>query len=512
MKKDNGTILVVDDDSMNRSLLAINLKEEGHVVHVAEDGEQALEMLHSTSFDVVLLDLLMPKVDGFQVLEQMKADSALQHIPVIVISAEDAMENIARCLEMGATDYLPKPFDPLLLRTRVQTSLTMKRLYDRQQSYTGRMLVVEDDPFNRALLTTSLAEKGYTVEIAEGGRQALEMLHVRMYDVVFLDLLMPDMDGFEVLQRMKAKSKLQHIPVIIVSAEDDRESIVRCIEMGATDHLTKPFDPVLLHARVNASLAAKRLHDQEQAYFKLIQAERQKSERLLLNILPKPVADRLKQGEKIIADSYSEVTVLFADIVGFTKLSAQISPTELVILLNEIFSLFDSLAEQHGLEKIKTIGDAYMVVGGLPVSRPDHAEAVAGMALEMQHSLAEFNKKHGKALHLRIGIHSGPVVAGVIGAKKFSYDLWGDTVNTASRMESHGIVDGIQVTAATYERLKDQFLFEERGAIQVKGKGEMETYLLKGYIAILRELCHCEESSTKQSRAGTTGLLRKASQ
>jgi len=480
MTANAGTMLVVDDDSMNRILFAISLKEEGYAVEMAEDGQQALEMLRTKSFDVVLLDLVMPKVNGFQVLEQMKADSTLQHIPVIVISSEDAMESIVRCLEMGATDYLPKPFDPVLLRTRVNTSLTMKRLYDQQRGYIGKMLVVDDDAFNRTLLATSLEEKGYTVEAADGGQQALEMLHARPFDVVFLDLVMPEMDGFEVLKRMKAESRLQHIPVIVVSAEDDMDSIVRCIEMGATDHLTKPFDPVLLHARVDASLAAKRLHDQEQAYFKLIQAERQRSERLLLNILPKPIADRLKQGESTIADSHTEVTVLFADIVGFTKLSARISANELVILLNEIFSMFDQLAEQHGLEKIKTIGDNYMVVGGLPISRPDHAEAIAEMALDMQRDIARFDAEHGKSLSIRIGIHTGPVVAGVIGTRKFSYDLWGDTVNTASRMESHGVVDAIQVTAATYERLKGKYLFEKRGMIDVKGKGEMKTYLLTG--------------------------------
>jgi len=198
--------------------------------------------------------------------------------------------------------------------------------------------------------------------------------------------------------------------------------------------------------------------------------------------LPKPIAERLKQGESIIADSFSDVTVLFADIVGFTRLSAHASPKDLVIALNEIFSKLDRLAEQHGLEKIKTLGDAYMVVGGLPTPRPDHAEAVAEMALDIQREITPSFKteKGDRSLRMRIGIHSGPVVAGVIGTKKFSYDLWGDTVNIASRMESQGLGGRIQVTAATHERLRDKYLFEERGMIQVKGKGEMMTYFLLG--------------------------------
>lgn len=209
-------------------------------------------------------------------------------------------------------------------------------------------------------------------------------------------------------------------------------------------------------------------------------AEREKSERLLLNILPEPIAQQLKEGQNAIADRFAEVTILFADVVGFTKLSERVSPEELVNLLDKLFSEFDLLSDRYGLEKIKTIGDAYMVACGLPNIRPDHAEAVAQMALEMQHGIARFNIENNCQLSIRIGINSGPVVAGVIGKKKFIYDLWGDAVNTASRMESHGVAGQIQVTESTFNLLKDKYVFEERGAIEIKGKGEMNTYLLLG--------------------------------
>lgn len=209
-----------------------------------------------------------------------------------------------------------------------------------------------------------------------------------------------------------------------------------------------------------------------------LRIEQEKAERLLLNILPEAIAQRLKQQEGSIADSFDEVSVLFADIVGFTQLSSRIEPTELVNLLNEIFSAFDHLAERHGLEKIKTIGDAYMVVSGLPMPRADHAEAIAEMALDMQQAAIKFSKTNDIDINIRIGINSGPVVAGVIGIKKFIYDLWGDTVNVASRMESQGIPGCIQVTSFTYKLLYHKYHFEERGIIQVKGKGEMTTYLL----------------------------------
>jgi adenylate cyclase len=216
-------------------------------------------------------------------------------------------------------------------------------------------------------------------------------------------------------------------------------------------------------------------------------AEQVKSERLLLNILPAPIADRLKHAQTQlaqptapIADGFSDVTVLFADIVGFTELSTRFAPEKMVGMLNQIFSRFDQLAEQHGLEKIKTIGDAYMVVGGLPKPRVDHAQAIAAMALDMQQAINNFNQTDQQAFEIRIGINTGSVVAGVIGIKKFIYDLWGDTVNIASRMESHGVAGGIQVTAATYDCLKQDYRFEPRGTIAIKGRGHMETYWLKG--------------------------------
>jgi len=211
-----------------------------------------------------------------------------------------------------------------------------------------------------------------------------------------------------------------------------------------------------------------------------LREQQEQTEKLLLNILPEPIAERLKLEPSTIADSFEEVSVLFADLVGFTAFSAERSAKELVEILNLIFSKFDRLAEKHGLEKIKTIGDAYMVVAGLPTPRTDHAEAIAQMALDMQQAIVNLSAEMGEAFSIRIGINSGSVVAGVIGIKKFSYDLWGDTVNTASRMESQGIPGAIQVTAQTYERLRDKYLFEERGIIRVKGKGEMTTYLLTG--------------------------------
>lgn len=350
---------------------------------------------------------------------------------------------------------------------------------------TGHILVVDDNRINRLKLSITLQQQGHSVVVAENGKEALEVVRKEAFDLILLDIMMPEMDGYQVLEVLKADANLRNIPVIVISAVEELDAAIKCITMGAEDYLPKPFDPVVLRARMGATLKKKWFHDQEQAYLQEIQKERSKSEKLLLNILPQAIAEQLKvqQTEKtsnIIAQNFTEVTVMFADIVGFTHFSSLMGPAELIILLNHVFSMFDQLAENHKLEKIKTIGDAYMVVGGLPVPRADHAEAIAEMALDMLEAITRLDQTQSPHISIRIGINTGPVVAGVIGTKKFSYDLWGDTVNTASRMESHGISGCIQLTASTYEHLKDKYVLERRGIITVKDKGEMEAYLLKG--------------------------------
>jgi class 3 adenylate cyclase/CheY-like chemotaxis protein len=368
------------------------------------------------------------------------------------------------------------------------------------------ILIVDDSPSQRLLLSSILKSAGYTDLIAsDSARDALQKLGLNGdrgradIDLVLMDISMPEMDGIEACRRIKGVDSLHDLPIIMVTASTEPEDLQLAFDAGAIDYITKPLNKVELLARVRSSLRLKQEMDRRKAReAELVQvnerlghtlasldekhrqllAEQDKSERLLLNILPKAIADRLKQDQGVIADSFPNVTVLFADIVDFTRLAAHASPGEVVSLLNDIFSRFDRLAETHHLEKIKTIGDAYMVVGGLPTPRPDHAVAVAEMALDMRAMLTGQLRQTGGLLNLRIGIHSGPVVAGVIGTKKFIYDLWGDTVNIASRMESLGAPGAIQVSHETYELLRDHYAFEARGRVNVKGKGEMLTYLL----------------------------------
>jgi class 3 adenylate cyclase/CheY-like chemotaxis protein len=342
----------------------------------------------------------------------------------------------------------------------------------------GHLLLAEDDDANRDLLCRRVEKLGYRITACGNGQEALDLARKITPDLVLLDLLMPVLDGHEVLVRMKSDEALRHIPVIMISALDQVDGIAHCIELGAEDYLAKPFNPILLRARIGAALEKKRLRDVEQVYLRQLEEERARSDRLLLNVLPQPIADRLKCGEGRIVDTFDQVTVMFADLVGFTALSMAMSPSNLVRLLDQIFSAFDNLADRHGLEKIKTIGDAYMAAAGLPFPRGDHAAAAALMASDMHRVIAEISAQHRIALQMRIGICTGPVIAGIIGQNKFIYDLWGDTVNTASRMESHGVPGRTQLSAPTYELLRDRFRCEDRGVIEVRGKGPMHGYLL----------------------------------
>jgi class 3 adenylate cyclase len=356
---------------------------------------------------------------------------------------------------------------------QTKTLIHNKSSAARAQGSRGLVLVVDDDEANRTLLRDPLEVHGYEIIEAENGEQALQKVEQRPPDVILLDVMMPRMDGFEVCRRLKKDARTAHIPILIVTALSERMERLMGIAAGASDFLTKPVDLQELTLRVGHAAHSKHLFDQ-------LQAEQARAEHLLLNILPGPIAERMKQGEINIAEQHPDVSVLVADLVGFTTLAAHIGPDQVVYLLNEIFSGFDVLAEKHGLEKIKTIGDAYMAAGGLPLPRSDHAEAIADLALDLMADIEKFNRAYNTSIQLRIGISTGSVVAGVIGRWKFAYDLWGDTVNLACRLESLGQPGSIQVSDLTYERLKDKFRFDGSRSLEIKGRGTELVHALCG--------------------------------
>ncbi|WP_028231824.1 adenylate/guanylate cyclase domain-containing protein [Paraburkholderia mimosarum] len=380
----------------------------------------------------------------------------------------------------------------------------------------AKILVVDDLEVNVLLLEQILRRAGYAhVTSTMDGAAVGELHRHNRYDLILLDLQMPGFDGFQVMESLKSLEVDNYLPVIAITAQPMHK--LRALQTGAKDFISKPFDLAEVLMRVHNMLEVRLLHRESREYGKALEqkvreveasrelirrqsdelkglyakvvAEQKVSERLLRNMLPHPIAERLKAHlhdiadssfPQVIADRFPEVSVLFADIVNFTGFSAGLSPEQLVEILGDIFTEFDTIADARGLEKIKTIGDAYMAAAGLPAPVDDHAARAAHMALDMIDAMARFNTLRRSNLQLRIGINSGEVVAGVIGKRKFSYDLWGVAVNLASRMESHGMAGRVQVTAATRERLGDPFVFEVRGTIAAKGIGELQTWFLIG--------------------------------
>ena len=302
----------------------------------------------------------------------------------------------------------------------------------------GTILIVDDLEANVQLLERMLRGAGYISIMSTMDPGEVCELHLKnRYDLILLDLQMPGMDGFKVMESLKKIETGGYLPVLVITAQPDHK--LRALKAGAKDFVSKPFDLAEVLIRVYNMIEVRLLHLETKKLYDRVVAEQKVSERLLLNVLPYAIAERLKGHPEVTADSFADVTVLFADIVGFTIFSAGVNPEKLVVLLNEIFTDFDSIADNRGLEKIKTIGDAYMAVAGIPVPAADHVARAAHMALDMMDALDAFNKRNSYTLQMRIGINSGAVVAGVIGKRKFIYDLWGDTVNTASRMESDGV-------------------------------------------------------------------------
>ena len=659
-------ILIVDDMPDNLRLLSTMLTSHGYQVRKAINGQIALQGAQMSPPNLILLDINMPEMNGYEVCQKLKDSEITKDIPIIFISALDDVLEKVKAFQVGGVDYITKPFQIEEVLARVESQLSLRSLQSKLQQQAREL---HD---RNALLEQEIAERKRAEEeirfLLETTRaigesldfhSALEVILQQVGETIGWDLgeaWIPDPEGIvlkssrgwyandpsmatfrlesenltfarniglpgrvwvsqqpewvedvsvgypefirtkialeigfkagfgvpilvddevlavlvffkllscpkdsrfidifnvigtqlgSLIQRKKAEEFLKIAEERYHSiVENAMEGIFQSTPLGhylsANPALAKLYgydSPSELMSSIknisqqlyidadrrfefvtamddnnavsgfesrvrrkdgtiiwiSENVRAVRDSEGELMYYegtvsditerKLVQEalkfQQDQTERLLLNILPKPIAERLKVEQSTIADSFEEVSVLFADIVGFTELSARMSPTELVKRLNVIFSQFDQLAEIYGVEKIKTIGDAYMVVGGLPTPRDDHAEAIAEMALGMQAKIAKLSADTGENLAIRVGINSGPVVAGVIGVSKFTYDLWGDTVNVAARMEVTGFAGSIQVTDVTYELLKDKYLLEKRGLTPIKGKGDMVTYWLK---------------------------------
>jgi class 3 adenylate cyclase len=333
------------------------------------------------------------------------------------------------------------------------------------------LLIVDDNEDNRYTLSRRLKRQGYEklTEVADG-QEALNRLAQQSFDLVLLDIMMPVMNGYEVLERMKSDMALRDIPVIMISAVDEMESVVRCIELGAEDHLPKPFNAALLRARIFASLEKKRLKDQQDSYLQQIEAEKKRADGLLHATLPNAAVQELKTTGAVQPRRFEDVVVLFCDVVGFTEYCDRHPPEQVVANLQELVNACEEIVARHGLEKIKTIGDAFMATAGLLQYVEDPAEASLRAGFEM----IEAVKNQKAAWDLRVGIHMGPVVAGVIGRKQYVFDLWGDTVNVAARIVAQAKPGSLLTSAPVWRNLHNTFRGSSKGLVDLKGKGSLE--------------------------------------
>ncbi len=350
----------------------------------------------------------------------------------------------------------------------------------------AKILIVDDKEANVVLLERMLSGAGYAGVTSTLDPRAVCALHAKnAYDLIVLDLQMPGMDGFEVMEGLKRIEKGGYMPVLVVTAQPDHK--LRALKAGAKDFISKPFDIAEVLTRVHNMLEVRLLHvavrrknDELKKLFDQVVAERKVSERLALHVAPDSIAARLHARPDVTPDAFADATVLIAEIVGFTELAPAARPEQLALLLEEIFAAFDDLVKGRGLRKIKTLGNSYMAAAGVPLAAGDHAAQAAHVALDMIDALDRFNARTGNSLQVRIGIATGPVVAGVIGKRMYVYDVWGDAVNIASRMESHGVAGRVQVAESTRRRLGAPFLLEERGVLEVEGEGDLKTWFVTG--------------------------------
>jgi adenylate cyclase len=340
----------------------------------------------------------------------------------------------------------------------------------------ANILVVDDIEMNRDLLVRRLQRSGHVVTQAVNGKEALDKLGTTPFDLVLLDIMMPIMDGHEVLTAMKDDAALREIPVIVISAAEEVETAVKCIKAGAEDFLPKPFNATILKARIGASLRKKRHRDRELEYQRRIDAERQRGDELLRALFPGSVVKRLKETDEFTPQRFPDVAVLFADIVGFTPYCDCHKPEEVVADLQRMIEQFEIVSGDHQLEKIKTVGDAFMATAGLlePVDDPVLNCLNCGLAM------LDAVRKVTPHWQLRVGIHAGPVVAGVVGKKRYCFDVWGDTVNTAQRVEGHGTPGAVNFSGDAWQRIADRCRGESR-RVAVKGKGELEIVRFEAY-------------------------------
>jgi adenylate cyclase len=341
------------------------------------------------------------------------------------------------------------------------------------------ILIVDDNDDNRYTLKLLLESAGHSkITCASGGNEALDLVAKQKFSLILLDMMMPDLSGEEVLRSIKSDPDTRDIPVVVISAESDTDLISTCIDLGADDYLPKPFNQAILRARVTSALRKYSLRAMENEYLAKIEHEKRYSESLLRNILPLDIALRIRGGESNIADHVEDATILFADVVGFARITQRMRAYEIVGCLNRLFSEFDRLVEDAKVEKIRSVGDNYMAAAGLTMPVAEHAAIAVNLGLDMVAASQRLQSILPTPFPIRVGVHSGPLMAGVISIRKFAYDVWGDTVTVAARVEAASQPNRVLVSAATAKRLGGAFGLEGPHNVETKERRMLETFFV----------------------------------
>ena len=483
-------LLYVEDNDDNVFMLRRRLERRGFEVLVAGDGEQGIEIATAERPDLILMDLGLPGIDGWETTRRLKADPTVAAIPVIALSAHAMAADRESALDAGCDDFDTKPVDIDRLGAKIDTQLHRVRDADATAGRPAAaspeegegddagpsgdgptILVVDDSDDNRYTLVRRLRRQGHghVIEVADGSA-ALAALREHDVDLVLLDMMMPGMSGEDVLAAMKQDMDLRELPVIMISALDDHDHVVRCLELGAEDYLPKPFDPTVLNARVSASLEKRRLRREQVAYLEQVEAERERADRLLTAMVPTGAVNELKASDTVVPRRFENVAVVFCDIVGFTSFCDRTSPEEVVGGLSAQVVAFEELTERYGMEKIKTIGDAFMATAGMLLA----VDAPLATAVECAFDMVRTAQSIEPFWQVRVGVHAGPVVAGITGRQRVQFDLWGDTVNLAARICDQADPGSVVVAASSWPLLRSRCEGRSLGLVELKGKGPVE--------------------------------------
>jgi PAS domain S-box-containing protein len=486
-KKRSFKILIVDDSQTNIDYLASILKRDDYLIASSNNGTNAITKAKGNRFDLILLDVIMEGIDGFEVCKELKGFSATKDVPIIFLTGLSDSQHITKGFEFGAVDFVTKPYNHSELKARVQTHLELKRWKDtiadknKQLEETNRELeklsLVASKTSNSVLIANSLGE----IEWVNEGFTRLTGFTLEEYKSI---------NGSNFFSCFENRKLIDDIKLSIKHKRSIVFSTVKVTKSGKGKWVQTTLTPILdtdgdvkklvticsdISAIKEAELIIKKKN-------KELEEERIKSERLLLNILPLETAEELKLYGKAKVKHYKLASVLFTDFKGFTRIAESMTPELLVADLDKYFIKFDEIIDKHNLEKIKTIGDSYMCAGGIPVSNKSNPFEIVLAGIEIQSLMKSINNEQIKnnqlVWDLRLGIHTGELISGVVGNNKFAYDIWGDTVNTASRMETAGEVGKVNISGVTYEIIKDYFDCTYRGQVMVKNKGDIDMYFV----------------------------------